>query len=169
MNMPRLWMLADTDMVTQSYRLVDTGQGYQRLQSCPQISEAMHSILGRIKQAHGPWVGLSVVHLGDRDVPNALMFIDKYTQVPRILAPIVLCIERLPTLVTDQVNIHTHTHTHTHTLTHTYTHDRYTPLKNTHTHTKSHAHKQNINTHTTHTHTHTHRHSTSTSRRSGAA
>jgi hypothetical protein len=35
--MPKVWLLADADMITESYRLVDTGQGYQRLQSCPRV------------------------------------------------------------------------------------------------------------------------------------
>jgi hypothetical protein len=49
----------------------------------------------------GGWVGSSVVHLGDNNVPNSLIFIDKYNQVSRFLQPIVLCIEKLPTIIKD--------------------------------------------------------------------
>ena len=51
------------------------------MQSCPKVAALMRSIVTKVQREAGGWVGLSVVHLGDRDVPNALMFIDKYTQV----------------------------------------------------------------------------------------
>jgi hypothetical protein len=90
-NMHRLWVCADDDLLssTRSYELLNTGQGLNRVQSCPRVAKVMHSLLVATQKAAGSnWVGLSVIHLGDRDVPNALIFIDKYTQIPHILKPI---------------------------------------------------------------------------------
>ena len=84
-NMPKLWLLADRDLIHESYRLTDTGQGLHRLQRCPTVSEEMSRILHRVQGSVGErWVGLSVVHLGDRDVPNG-----KYG--PRRLSCLLLC------------------------------------------------------------------------------
>jgi len=102
-EMFRLWNMADRDLLSgHKYNLVDTGQGYQRMLGCPNVGNVMGNILGTVRnKVEGGWVGLSVVHLGDRDVPNALIFIDKYTQVPRILSPIVQTIERLHEVADD--------------------------------------------------------------------
>ncbi|CAM9687403.1 unnamed protein product [Ascophyllum nodosum] len=104
-NMYRLWYFADRDLVSgkASYRLSNTGQGLNRVQSCPSVSGEMRRILGIVQSECGPWVGLSVVHLGDRDVPNALVFIDKYTQIPRILSPIVEAVRSLEDMALDPV------------------------------------------------------------------
>ena len=77
------------------YELRNTGQGLQRVQQSPLVYRAMHEILARTKHQLGGWVGSSVIHLGDNNVPNTLMFIDKYTQVPRILGPLIKTLENL--------------------------------------------------------------------------
>jgi len=101
-EMFRLWICSDADLLgSSSYKLMDTGQGLQRMQGAPNVGNTMSHVLSVVKARVGSWVGLSVVHLGDRDVPNALIFIDKYTQVPRILAPIVRTIERIGELESD--------------------------------------------------------------------
>ena len=97
-DMFKLWTLAEQDLLDPSspYTLKDTGQGLQRVQECPRISKAMREIVHRVQEQSGGWVGSSVVHLGDNNVPNSLIFIDKYNQVSRFLQPIVLCIDKLP-------------------------------------------------------------------------
>jgi hypothetical protein len=78
-------------------------EGLNRVQECPRIRQEMSDILSTVqRRSGGRWVGLSVVHLGDRDVPNALTFIDKYNQVPLILTGVESCVNRLPALVKDE-------------------------------------------------------------------
>jgi hypothetical protein len=61
----------------------------------------MGGLLHSCQRRLGRWEGSSVIHLGDHNVPNALMFIDKYTQVPRILNPIVIVLKGLPAIMKD--------------------------------------------------------------------
>lgn len=81
-EMFKLWVLAETDLLDprNGYRLIDTGQGLNRVQQAPETLRAMTRIVTRCQQRLGHWVGSSVVHMGDHNVPNALLFIDKYTQ-----------------------------------------------------------------------------------------
>ena len=50
------------------------------------------------------WIGSSVIHLGDDNVPNALMFIDKYSQVGSILMPICNTLRQIPMLYNKKIN-----------------------------------------------------------------
>lgn len=78
-DMFKLWTLADQDMLSTSnpYTLSQTGQGLHRVQPCPAVSREMHRTLFKAQKKAGTWIGSSVIHLGDKNVPNALMFIDK--------------------------------------------------------------------------------------------
>lgn len=102
-NMFQLWHLAEEDLLDEEhpYQLADTGQGHQRVQKSPRSVVAMQKILAKVQRKVGGWVGSSTVHLGDHNVPNALMFIDKYIQVPRFLGPLVLTLDKIPTLASS--------------------------------------------------------------------
>jgi hypothetical protein len=72
----QLWFMAEADLLDPAnrYRLMDTGQGLNRVQNCPRVGRAMASILYQTQRELGSWVGSSVIHLGDRNVPNSLMY-----------------------------------------------------------------------------------------------
>jgi len=103
-EMYKLWTLAEEDLLSgdNTYRLRDTGQGLNRVQRAPRVSRTMQSILYKAQCDIGYWVGSSVIHLGDHNVPNAFMFIDKYTQVSSILNPICICLDHLSELCSDK-------------------------------------------------------------------
>ncbi|KIP08323.1 hypothetical protein PHLGIDRAFT_35011 [Phlebiopsis gigantea 11061_1 CR5-6] len=100
-DMFHLWYLAESDLLSKNvpYRLRDTGQGLNRVQAAPKTSRMMHVILNRAQRSIGSWVGSSVIHMGDHNVPNALMFIDKYSQIYRILLPICNTVSKIPELM----------------------------------------------------------------------
>lgn len=81
-DMFRLWAMAEEDLLSESvtYALKDTGQGMQRVQQSPRTYKSMQQILIRVQGKVKQWIGSNVIHLGDHNVPNALTFIDKYTQ-----------------------------------------------------------------------------------------
>lgn len=92
-----IWMKAEEDLLGNNYRLADTGQGLNRVQGAPNCSRFMHTILDKVQRdLEGNWIGSSVVHMGDHTVPNALMFLDKYCQIPRILGPVAHVLRQLP-------------------------------------------------------------------------
>ncbi|KEG04162.1 conserved protein, unknown function [Plasmodium vinckei vinckei] len=95
-----LWACAENDMLDfkNPYRLMDTGQGLNRMQSGHKVLSAMKKILHNVQKKLGGWVGSSMIHMGDTNIPNTFMFIDKYTQVPRILNPIVICLRKIDEL-----------------------------------------------------------------------
>jgi hypothetical protein len=101
----KLWIFAESDLLDtvngNIYKLRDTGQGLNRVQSAPRVSRMMHTILSQAQTKVGTWVGSSVIHLGDHNVPNAFMFIDKYTQISRILAPVALTLDKIGEVVKE--------------------------------------------------------------------
>lgn len=93
-----LWEVAEDDMLVSGqgqYVITNTGQGFHRLCSAPKSYAGMSRLVRETEQRMGGWVGIKVIHLGDRDVPNPLVFIDKYTVIPRLVQPVVQTLRAL--------------------------------------------------------------------------
>lgn len=97
----RLWSLSEQDLLDTAahpYELTETGQGVHRLQQAPRTDRALRHIVCRVQSSAGTWVGSSVIHLGDRNVPNSLVFVDKYNQVGKILQPLCVALRNMDRL-----------------------------------------------------------------------
>lgn len=93
-----LWEASEADMLVDGqgrYDIVNTGQGFHRMCRAPKSYAIMSHCVSTTESRMGGWVGIKVIHLGDRDVPNPLVFIDKYTIIPRIVQPVVQTIQAL--------------------------------------------------------------------------
>eukprot|EP01065_Artemidia_motanka_P030956 TRINITY_DN3710_c1_g1_i5.p1 TRINITY_DN3710_c1_g1~~TRINITY_DN3710_c1_g1_i5.p1 ORF type:complete len:708 (+),score=77.48 TRINITY_DN3710_c1_g1_i5:148-2271(+) len=101
-NIFELWQLAECDMFDgNQYMIRNTGQGFHRVKSSPRVRSKLQSLIAQTeRELGGRWIGIKVVHLGDNDVPNPLVFIDKYVQVQRIVQPIVQVVDGLDRLAT---------------------------------------------------------------------
>ena len=94
--------LAEDDLLrsNNTYEQRDTGQGSQRVQlrrARPRDAPAATHDAAEERELGG----LVFIHLGDSNVPNALMFIDKYSQVEHILNPILSTLSALDSLHKD--------------------------------------------------------------------
>ncbi|ORC91429.1 uncharacterized protein TM35_000064340 [Trypanosoma theileri] len=97
-NIFEFWQVSEDDMLIDGdgqYRFVNTGQGFHRMCRAPKSYTRMSRCVSEAEREMGGWVGIKVIHLGDRDVPNPLVFIDKYTVIPRIVQPIMHTIKAL--------------------------------------------------------------------------
>lgn len=100
-NIFEFWQAFEEDMITEckgEYQFVNTGQGFHRMCKAPRSYSHMSRCVSETERQMNGWVGIKVIHVGDRDVPNALVFIDKYTVIPRIVQPIkhtILALEKI--------------------------------------------------------------------------
>lgn len=103
-DMFRLWMIAERDLLNpeQPYVFRNTGQGFQRVQPAPTLYEAVSEVLEATKAELGQWVGSERIHMGDDQVPNAFLFVDKYGQISRILVPLLRTINNIDEIAKDK-------------------------------------------------------------------
>eukprot|EP00756_Hemistasia_phaeocysticola_P041964 Hpha_TRINITY_DN16944_c0_g3::TRINITY_DN16944_c0_g3_i1::g.54027::m.54027 len=102
-DMYRLWLLMEQDLLdhTQPYKFTDTGQGHNRVQQPKRLYLAMEEVLRRTQKEVGSWIGSERIHMGDHQVPNGFNFIDKYTNVARIINPILRTLQQVDNIVKD--------------------------------------------------------------------